>query len=282
MTNKLVNFGFEYVWHCHILSHEENDMMRPVVLRVKDSLGVFRNGEWYQDYNSNGAWNTAIDKFLTFGTTGDIPVSGDWNGSGTSKLGLFNNGTWTLDMTGSGALGAGNTTYSFGVGIPGATPVAGDWTGNGTGTTKIGVFANGSWYLDLNGNGAWDGTPIDAVYSFGTGLAGAIPVTGDWTGTGTTKVGVFTDGTWFLDLNGNGTWDGTPTDAMYVFGTGLAGALPGTGDWTGTGSTRIGIFANGTWYLDLNGNGTWDGAPTDAIHTFGTGLAGAVPVIGKW
>jgi predicted phage tail protein len=24
-----VNFGWEYVWHCHILSHEEMDMMRP-------------------------------------------------------------------------------------------------------------------------------------------------------------------------------------------------------------------------------------------------------------
>ncbi len=30
MTNKLFNFGWEYVFHCHLLSHEENDMMRPV------------------------------------------------------------------------------------------------------------------------------------------------------------------------------------------------------------------------------------------------------------
>ena len=29
--NQLANFGWEYVWHCHILSHEENDMMRAVV-----------------------------------------------------------------------------------------------------------------------------------------------------------------------------------------------------------------------------------------------------------
>jgi FtsP/CotA-like multicopper oxidase with cupredoxin domain len=29
-TNQLVNFGWEYMWHCHILSHEEMDMMRPV------------------------------------------------------------------------------------------------------------------------------------------------------------------------------------------------------------------------------------------------------------
>jgi FtsP/CotA-like multicopper oxidase with cupredoxin domain len=30
VTNRLVNFGWEYVFHCHILSHEEMDMMRPV------------------------------------------------------------------------------------------------------------------------------------------------------------------------------------------------------------------------------------------------------------
>ena len=30
IQNKLVNFGWEYVFHCHILSHEEMDMMRPV------------------------------------------------------------------------------------------------------------------------------------------------------------------------------------------------------------------------------------------------------------
>ncbi|MEI7817262.1 MAG: FG-GAP-like repeat-containing protein, partial [Desulfuromonadales bacterium] len=34
VTNILLNFGWEYVWHCHILSHEEMDMMRPIVLTV--------------------------------------------------------------------------------------------------------------------------------------------------------------------------------------------------------------------------------------------------------
>lgn len=28
------NFGWEYVWHCHILGHEENDMMRPILWQV--------------------------------------------------------------------------------------------------------------------------------------------------------------------------------------------------------------------------------------------------------
>ncbi len=30
----MVNFGWEYVWHCHILSHEEMDMMRPISVAV--------------------------------------------------------------------------------------------------------------------------------------------------------------------------------------------------------------------------------------------------------
>jgi FtsP/CotA-like multicopper oxidase with cupredoxin domain len=29
-VNEFINLKWEYVWHCHILSHEENDMMRPV------------------------------------------------------------------------------------------------------------------------------------------------------------------------------------------------------------------------------------------------------------
>ena len=29
ITNQMVNYGWGYVWHCHILSHEEMDMMRP-------------------------------------------------------------------------------------------------------------------------------------------------------------------------------------------------------------------------------------------------------------
>jgi FtsP/CotA-like multicopper oxidase with cupredoxin domain len=29
VTNKMTNYHWEYVWHCHLLGHEENDMMRP-------------------------------------------------------------------------------------------------------------------------------------------------------------------------------------------------------------------------------------------------------------
>jgi FtsP/CotA-like multicopper oxidase with cupredoxin domain len=32
VTNQSVNYGWEYLWHCHILGHEENDMMRTIAV----------------------------------------------------------------------------------------------------------------------------------------------------------------------------------------------------------------------------------------------------------
>jgi len=34
IPNVMTNFGWEYVWHCHLLGHEENDMMRPIEFQV--------------------------------------------------------------------------------------------------------------------------------------------------------------------------------------------------------------------------------------------------------
>ncbi len=34
ITNEVFNFRWEYVWHCHILSHEEMDMMRPYAVKA--------------------------------------------------------------------------------------------------------------------------------------------------------------------------------------------------------------------------------------------------------
>jgi FtsP/CotA-like multicopper oxidase with cupredoxin domain len=38
IINIATNFGWEYVWHCHILSHEEMDMMRPVAVSVTSTV----------------------------------------------------------------------------------------------------------------------------------------------------------------------------------------------------------------------------------------------------
>ena len=144
---------------------------------------------------------------------------------------------------------------------------------------SIGIYLNGNWYLDCNGNGNWDGTPTDALYSFG-GQPGTIPVAGDWNGDGKDEIGIYLNGYWYLDLNGNGKWDGTPTDGLYWFG-GQPGTIPVVGDWNGAGKDEIGIYLNGNWYLDRNGNGNWDGTSTDSLYSFG-GQPGTIPVAGDW
>ena len=72
-------------------------------------------------------------------------------------------------------------------------------------------------------------------------------MTGDWTGDGRMRVGVFRNGIWTFDTNGNGVYDAVDTTATF----GGAGDKPVTGDWTGTGRTNIGVYRNGDWSLDM-------------------------------
>ena len=63
------------------------------------------------------------------------------------------------------------------------------------------------------------------------------------------------NGFWYIDYDGNGTWDNGVADKVYGFGWG--GVTPLVGDWNGNGREKIGIFVNGTWYLDTNGDGVF-------------------------
>lgn len=38
IPNAVTDYGHEFVWHCHILGHEENDFMRPLVFKTSTSL----------------------------------------------------------------------------------------------------------------------------------------------------------------------------------------------------------------------------------------------------
>ena len=49
----------------------------------------------------------------------------------------------------------------------------------------------------------------DRCYTYG--MAGDIPVVGDWNGNGVSKIGVFRSGNWYLDYNGDGQWSGCGT-----------------------------------------------------------------------
>ena len=79
ITNQLVNFGWEYVYHCHILSHEEMDMMRPVSLALPPikaershltTTGTGNNRRVVTAWNDNSITETSfVVQRTTNGTT---------------------------------------------------------------------------------------------------------------------------------------------------------------------------------------------------------------------
>jgi hypothetical protein len=201
--------------------------------------GIYRakNGDFILDTNGDEVFDTgdAVHKFLqNVGgpQAGDVPVVGDWNGSGTSKIGIVRDGfLWLLDLNGDGIYEPGtDLQYVFG-GAPGDIPVVGDWTG--TGTSKIGVLREGFfWLLDANGNGTWDGT-TGGDYAFAFGAPGDVPVVGDWTGDGVSKVGMYRDGfLWVLDSADPSVTSATGQAPLMAFPFGgIAGDVPIVGKW---------------------------------------------------
>ena len=132
-------------------------------------------------------------------------------------------------------------------------PIVGDW--DGSGVKRIGIFRNGTWILDTNGNGVMDGSDKTVVF----GQTGDIPIVGDWRGTGRIALGLFRQGTFILDLSGHLT--GIPTgqsDATFAFGQG--GDIPIVADWNGSGTRRWESFA------------TASGSSTTTATGFSTGL----------
>jgi hypothetical protein len=144
---------------------------------------------------------------------------------------------------------------------------------------EIGAYrpSDGSWSLDSDGTPGFNAATDQVFYSFSpqsvTGVAG------DWTGSGTSEVGDFSNGTWHLDLNDNGVLDPGET-----FQFGQAGGQPVVGDWTGNGVDNIGVFRTapdgitGEFILDANGDHIMDAGD----ETFTFGLATDRIVIGDW
>ena len=52
ILNHYVNFGWEYVWHCHILSHEEMDFMHSLVAAMPPRAPTGLGGTWNGNANS--------------------------------------------------------------------------------------------------------------------------------------------------------------------------------------------------------------------------------------
>jgi len=81
---------------------------------------------------------TSAGVALAFGSPGDHPFAGDWNGDHRDTIGLMRDGTVYLRNTNT----TGIADVTFGYGNPDDLPIAGDW--NGDGIDGVGVVRGAS------------------------------------------------------------------------------------------------------------------------------------------
>jgi len=201
------------------------------------TLGVSYGFEGQLEFTADPWHVLSYPSSTSYGNATDLPIVGDWNGSGTKGIGIFRDGTWILDTNGNGVLDASDKTVVFGQ--AGDVPVVGDW--RGTGRIALGLFRQGTFILDLSGHLSGIPTGLsDATFTFGQ--AGDVPIVSDWSGSGTTKVGIFRNGLWVVDYTGGRVIGGL--NRSYVYGQ--AGDLPVVGDWDSSGNPpKIGIYRAG-------------------------------------
>jgi hypothetical protein len=213
------------------------------------TLGVAYGFEGQLEFTADPWHVLSYLSSTSYGNATDLPIVGDWNGSGTEGIGIFRNGTWILDTNGNGVLDASDKTVVFGQ--TGDVPVVGVWWGSGR--IALGLFRQGTFILDLSGHLSGIPTGVsDATFTFGQ--AGDVPIVSDWSGSGTTKVGIFRNGLWVVDYTGGQVIGGL--NRSYVYGQ--AGDLPVVGDWDSSGNPpKIGIYRAGLWVLDYDGDNVW-------------------------
>ena len=187
-------------------------------------------------------------------------------------------------------------------------PMAGDWDGDGK--DELGIFWNGYWFIDLNGDRTWDRNDLVAKL----GSASDQAVVGDWDGDGKDDIGIFgpewprddeaiprdpglpdpanvarfeaknlppqldsaADGARIMRLTSAGQARADVIDHVFRFGN--YSDIGVAGDWNGSGIRSVGVFRDGQWWLDVNGNGRLD--TTDLQCQFGQ--SGDLPVVGDF
>jgi hypothetical protein len=244
-----------------------------------DSIGVFRPGtSQFLLRNTNNAGQP--DLISTFGQAGDLPVKGDWDGDGRDEPGVFRPSTGQFLLRKPviinlnpclGCLPIISDTTTVNFGRKGDLPVSGDWNGDGVDT--IGVFRPDTVGTFLLTNSIVNNSsPLaDEVFSFG--VAGDLPVGGDWNGDSIDTVGIFRPGApgGFFLANSFANF----ADIFFNFGT--TGDLPLAGDWTGKGNDSVGIFRPGKQTMFLANNFV---NVADIVFVFGQ--QGDQPVGGDW
>ncbi|WP_422928475.1 beta strand repeat-containing protein [Singulisphaera sp. PoT] len=240
------------------------------------------------------------------GNNFSVPVTGDFNGDGTTDVGLYVPTTDTFALAflnpspSSPNPFIGQNVFQYGAhtGTNYPTPITGDF--NADGVTDVGLFVPASStfalaYLNPTPVGS---VPIlaQSVFVYGSNANGvnSIPVTGDFNADGVTDVGIFapaidTFALAFLSPNPSG-----PSvflgQSVFRYGshTGTNYSVPITGDFNGDATTDVGIYAPTTSLFALaylnprtTGSNPFVG---QRVFVYGTSVGGvaSVPITGDF
>ncbi|CAL9564755.1 hypothetical protein [Streptomyces sp. enrichment culture] len=229
-----------------------NSIVDDVVDPGPDNVGVYRpSTHEFHLRNDDGSLRK-----IGWGTVGDRPVSGNWDGVGPDNVGIYRPSTREFHLRNDDG-----SLRKVGWGTVGDVPVSGNWDGGSA--DNVGIWRPSTHQFHLRKD---DGSLLAQIT---WGDDGDIPVSGNWDGGHADNVGVYRPSTREFHLRMD---DGS----LRKVGYGTVGDLPVSGDWDGTGPENLGVWRPGSHQFHLRAA---DGSLLDQI-TWGDD--GDIPVSGNW
>ena len=227
----------------------------PAVAQVEVTIegakpAVRRGNVWYlRNSLTSGTANISF----AYGSRGDFPLFGDWDGDGDKTPGVVRGNVWYLRNDNS----AGNADIVLTYGSVGDIPYAGDWDGDGDETPGV-VRGGGNcqrvedeircvlkqthWFLRNDNSTGTSNVNFTTPCPCGR----VIPTIGDWDAADGDDPGyrpLFFTNRFFLD-----------TGKDYDFETRVQFGVPNSdfpisGDWNADATDGIGVVRGNVWYL---------------------------------